>query len=321
MLALTALSCERTTEEPNKKKFAIDKKYERGPVTASLKVDRDDITIADRITLIIEATATEDYEVQLPSFGEKLQEFGIVDYETAQPRLVEGGRIRTARSYVLEPFLSGEYAIPPMKIIFWKKGEEERHEFETEELAIKVKSLLPEKYGELKIKDIAGPVELPRSARPWLYAVGAACIVLIAGAGALTFYLRRRRRVRKGLERMSAHERAYLELERLLSEELIEKGRVKLFYFRLTDILRHYIENRFGLHAPEQTTEEFLSDLRKDGVLASGHRQLLEEFLRHSDLVKFAEHQPAAAEVQKTFDTCKEFVFSTKLEEEASNQE
>ena len=41
------------------------------------------------------------------------------------------------------------------------------------------------------------------------------------------------------------------------------KGRIKEFYERISNILRHYIEHRFDLHAPERTTEEFLYELNQ----------------------------------------------------------
>ncbi len=99
---------------------------------------------------------------------------------------------------------------------------------------------------------------------------------------------------------------------------MIEQGQVKLFYIRISDILRHYIENRFALHAPERTTEEFLAELQQSAVLAHGHKILLKEFLLHCDLVKFAELLPANDQIQKTFDLCKLFIVETQVKEEQS---
>jgi hypothetical protein len=81
--------------------------------------------------------------------------------------------------------------------------------------------------------------------------------------------------------------------------------------------LRRYIENRFGIHAPGQTTEEFLSwqSRHADSALERRHQLLLTQFLKHCDLVKFAELQPSEAEIQKTFDACKEFILETRVQE------
>jgi len=317
LAALAVLSCAAPRHDASgEAAFEIDKNYTRGPLSLDLKVSRKEITIADQITLAIEATAEEDYHVELPKFGEKLEQFGIVDYRNPPPRLLEGGRVLTCRSYVLEPFLSGEYKIPPMTVRFWSKAqaEPEKHELKTEELVVKVKSILPETHSELKIEEIAGPVELPRPGRAWLLAILAAAAACAAGVG-LALWRHSRRAGQPQAARLPAHELAYRELERLLADQLIEDGKVKLFYQRISSILRHYIENRLGLRAPEQTTEEFLAAMSSSEVLAAEHKTLLREFLGHCDLVKFAELQPTSAQIQKSFDACKDFIEATKADE------
>ena len=108
---------------------------------------------------------------------------------------------------------------------------------------------------------------------------------------------------------------ALQELERLLAEDLLSRGEVKLFHLKISDILRHYIENRFGFKAAERTTEEFLTELsvaksHGDSLLGS-HKTLLADFLSHCDLVKFAKHEPTMAESEKTVSLCRKFIEET----------
>jgi hypothetical protein len=310
-------SCNKEkSQAPLAEKYEIDKKYERGPVTLHVKVNRKEITIADRITLRLEVTADENYTVDLPKFGEKLEQFGIVDYDNPPAKLAGTGRVLYQRSYELEPFLSGDYKIPPLKITFWKKDEKtpKKHDLESEETLVRVKSLLPEKTGQLKIKGLVPPLELPGSDRKWLYlAAGIGAAGLVLGGGIVL--RRRRKKVEIAMSKIPAHELAYRELERLLAEQLIERGEIKLFYIRISDILRHYIENRFALHAPERTTEEFLAEIHQSETLAGRYQALLKEFLVHCDMVKFAELRPTNDEIQKTFDICKQFVLETQVNE------
>ena len=77
-------------------------------------------------------------------------------------------------------------------------------------------------------------------------------------------------------------------LERLQRQDAIRQERIEEFYVRVSTILRRYVELRFGLRAPEQTTEEFLVSVLATGGLIAAHRDLLEAFLRQCDLVKFA---------------------------------
>ena len=295
----------------------IHKTYERGPATLALDIDRSEITIADRLRLAIGLTVDENYECELPGVGEKLEQFGIVDYHTSQPELVGDNRKKITRSYVLEPFLSGEYKIPPLKASFWKTGEEEsgRHEIESEEVVVEVKSLLPEKMAELKMHDIAPPVGLPRSYDPWTVAAIAGGALAVLSLSGFLIYRRRKAAGTVSAVRIPAHEIAYEELSNLVSQDLIEKGEIKRFYQGISDILRRYIENRFGLAAPEQTTEEFLNSLRDSTGIIAQYKSLLQNFLSGCDLVKFAEHRPSAEDIQLMFDSCKAFIAGTEEEE------
>lgn len=298
--------------------YEIEKVYSKGPVEVKLSISKKSISIAERLTLVLQATAGPTTEVEMPKFGEKLEQFGIANSASPPSELLDGGRVRTRRTYTLEPFLSGDYKIPPMTVRFGEKGQSgERHEIATEEFAIKVQSLLPTQVKALDIKDIASPAEMPRR-RVWkLVVLSAACAMLLAAAAFVWFKTKKRRR--EAAKALPAHEIAYAELERLLGEKLVEAGAIKEFYNRVSAILRRYIENRFSLKAPERTTEEFLVEMERNDVLQSSWKAILGKFLAHCDLVKFAEHQPSNADIQGTFDTCKDFIEATREKSAGGN--
>ncbi len=321
LVALLAVSCSPPTPDAGEQEpEGIEKVYERGPVTLRVTIDRKEISIAERVNLTLAVEARESYEVALPKFGEKLEQFGIVDYRTPQPKLVDKDTVLHSKLYTLEPFLSGEYTIPPMTVHFWQKETEKEnaHELETEALTVTVKSLLPEQLEDLQIRDIAPPAELPPPPVQWLWLGAAAATLVCVGIGTWLWRRGRRHGDTARTVRIPAHERAFATLQQIVDEDLVGKGQVKLFYTRVSDVLRHYLEDRFELHAPEQTTEEFLAAFREsplltsDAVLQASHQALLRNFLTHCDLVKFAEHQPGTDEIQKTFDCCKTFIVETQ---------
>ena len=323
---LTIVACKqkaqtdhRTEKQEQETVKGIHKIYDRGPAKCSIDVDKSEITIADRLNLKITVDIDETYEVKLPPIGEKLAEFGIVDYHTTAPELSKKGRKTISRSYVLEPFLSGDYTIPAMKIRFWKSGETDKdvHRLETEAIPISVKSLLPETLKDMKLHDIRPPVSLPQSMTIWIW-TAAVCGGLII-FGITGFYIYRKRRnatVIKAELYQPPHEIAFAELEKLVEANLIEKGQIKPFYHGVSNILRQYIENRFNINAPEQTTEEFLAGLESNTAFSFQFpvkfQGLLKNFLKHCDLVKFAAHQPTTDDIQNTFDSCKTFILETK---------
>lgn len=298
------------SEKNNEK---IHETIERGPARVILEIDKKEITIADRINLSISVYIDEDYEVELPAFGDKLEQFGIVDYHTSQPELIDNNIKLIKRTYILEPFLSGDYIITPMKIMFFKKGEDEstKHSIETPEVTIKVTSLLPEDIKDLKLNEIVPPLPYPRSYSIWIYG-GAGLLLIAVIIGGFIFYRRRLNGNGTVEIRLKAHEIAYSELKALVDENLIDAGEIKQFYMRLSSIIRRYIENRFGLKAPEQTTEEFLTGLEKANEFPDEYKPLLRDFLKYSDLVKFARFEPGTKDIQKSFDSCKAFIKGTE---------
>jgi hypothetical protein len=66
----------------------------------------------------------------------------------------------------------------------------------------------------------------------------------------------------------------------------------------VSDVIRVYLEERFNLHAPDRTTEEFLEELRAGSQLNEDQKGLLENFLTKCDLVKFARVEPSEPELR-----------------------
>ena len=304
-------SCGGGEERVTVDSFEIDETYRRGPVSFRTAVSKKEITIAEHITMLLEIRAREGYRAELPSFGEKLELFGIVDYETFRPEL-RGDTVVTRRTYELEPFLSGDYAIPPMTVRFTVEGDSVVYAVESDTLRVRVNSILPEDLAELEIRGAAGPVDIPVD---YTLAIVIAAVVLAAAASIYLLWRRRTVRTIAAL-RVPAHEVAYRALEALLTRGLIEKQLYKEFTAEVADILRHYIEDRFGLRAPERTTEEFLVEAR-GGLPVDGERKrILAEFLAHCDLVKFASLEPGEEDVKQTFATARDFIEATKPSEE-----
>jgi hypothetical protein len=66
------------------------------------------------------------------------------------------------------------------------------------------------------------------------------------------------------------------------------------------------------LHAPDRTTDEFLSELRDRSPLKEDHKILLEEFLTRCDLVKFARHEPTEPELRALLDLALRLIEETQ---------
>jgi hypothetical protein len=107
---------------------------------------------------------------------------------------------------------------------------------------------------------------------------------------------------------MSPIERAWAELQRLLSRNLPGKGLYKDFYVELTMVVRRYIERTHGIHAPEQTTQEFLLAAAKHPLFKREVLAQLQTFLESADLVKFAGQEATLAMAEDATQKAKRYI-------------
>lgn len=259
-------------------------------------------------------------EVEAPaganvSFGEMAGKFGGLAVYGVPERTREepsGGRVRIRETYVLDPIFIGYYPIAPAVV---KINNE--HEFEAPSPAIRVRDLTSEELMEVEhFEENAGPAQLPSPwLQPWIWWTAAGVAIAALVAGAVVVWLRRFR----GPAVISARppwEVAYDRLHELDAQQYPEQGEFQTFYIELSNILRTYIENRFHIHAPEQTTPEFLSEAARSGALTEAQQRRLGRFLRHCDRVKFAQYEPAVNEMERSFTLVLKFIDQTIPEEE-----
>jgi len=315
-LMLCLAGCEKSPSATGRKiEFEIDKTYQRGPLTVHVRLDKTELTIAQTLWLEFAAAIEPAYKVKMPAVNELLDDFGIVDWQDLGARLNDDNSVVSTYRYRLEPFLSGDIQIPAFVFEFADVNgpENKTYELTTEPIDIKVTSLLEDSRAELVIADIEQVVPMPREATVvWLWVFVS---ILVAGA-VVVFLLRRKRRVELIRIFKPAHEIACERLRALVREDLIKAGRIKEFYERISDILRHYIEHRFDLRAPEMTTEEFLFALKDADVLSASDKEDLGRFLEHCDLVKFAEYEPMSEQIQQMFDLVRDFIARTESDEQ-----
>ena len=160
------------------------------------------------------------------------------------------------------------------------------------------------------IHDIQSLVDAPNT-WGWLWWT----LLILAVLSALWLGYRRYRKNREAklqetarVRREPPHERA----RKLLAEALTQIHDPDRFCVLVSDAVRRYLEERFELRAPEQTTEEFLEELKHNERLSLPHKELLVGFLNECDLVKFARSSPEAYELQQLHDAALGLVRDTE---------
>ena len=288
---------------------AIERNAEKGPVKLFVRVSPREPRLSDLVEMDVRVESQPDVEIKPPAFGQAVGDFLVRDY-SERPAEAGAGNVRRFH-YQLEPAHAGKHLIRSVSIEFVDKrpNSERRGEpalIETDPLEVNVTSELGDEAPSLaNLEPMLPPRPVPQNfAIGWLVASAVAVLLAILGVVAL------RRRKRRPIEprRQTPEEIAQAALALLLAENLPARGLVKEFYLRLTGIVRQYVEDTTGIRAPEQTTEEFLRDMRSRAVFPPERSARLAEFLEAADLVKYAGQQPEEGQIDQAIARAHEFV-------------
>ena len=294
---------------PKQSGNTIERSAEKGPVKLSVRVSPREPRLSDLVEMDVRVESQPDVEIKPPAFGQAVGDFLVRDYSERPPE-TGAGKVRQFH-YQLEPTHAGKHLIRSVSIEFVDKRptSERRSEpslIETDPLEVNVTSELGDGAPSLaNLEPMLPPRSVPQSsAIGWLVAAGLAVLLMIT----LIVVLRRRKSRPIEPRRQTPEEIARAALALLLSENLPAHGLVKEFYLRLTGIVRQYVEDTTGIRAPEQTTEEFLRDMRSRAVFPAERSVRLAEFLESADLIKYAGQQPDEGQIDQAIARAHEFV-------------
>ena len=154
--------------------------------------------------------------------------------------------------------------------------------------------------------DIAPPVDYSLIP-PWLVFVIAFVALSLLGLVVWLFAKRRKPPVPPKLPRELALE----ELEQISRE--IETMSPYQFSIRVSDILRKYVTQQYGLPATRQTSIEFLTALAEASPFSTEEKSLLEDFLNRCDLIKFARYEATTSDSELLLQEAIRFVKGGQL--------
>jgi hypothetical protein len=145
----------------------------------------------------------------------------------------------------------------------------------------------------------------------WLLAVLAAAVLALVGLG--LWRRLARRAALPGPPTVAGAppwETALAALERL--SPLLRPESSRDYGMAATTVLRGYIEDRYGLHAPRLATEEFLVTAAGSGALPASHRASLGRFLSGCDLFKFGRFTGTPEELRALHAAAVDFVLASR---------
>ena len=157
------------------------------------------------------------------------------------------------------------------------------------------------------LHDIAPPVDYSLIPTWVVFVATFVCLSLIGG-GIWWFIARSRRRV---VPPQLPRDRALAALSAAGAE--IDGIQPYQFSIRVSDILRGYVTDQYGLPVTRQTSFEFLEGLRRGPQFSEDEKQLLEDFLNRCDLIKFARYAATPADSQLLLEEATRFVQGGQL--------
>ena len=149
--------------------------------------------------------------------------------------------------------------------------------------------------------DIAPPIDYSLIP-PWLIFVGV--FIALAVIGLIVWFIAKS--LRRPTPPQLPRERALSLLEQIRAQ--IDTINPYRFSIRVSDILRRYVTEQFGLPVTRQTSVEFLNALRGSSPFSEDEKSLLEDFLNRCDLIKFARYEATTSDSELLLEEAIRFV-------------
>lgn len=293
--------------------------FASGQVVVNVEADSMMLWVGEQTGLHLEVTCDAGQNIEFPLFTDTIvRGLEIIPPMVADTQYVnDGHRMTVTRNYTVTCFDSALVFIPPIPVRV------DGNEYESGSLALSFLVFDIPEGSETELFPPKDNMDMPVAFRE--LSVPILFLVLSAIAIALAVVLLHRYKDNKPIIRkikvepkLPAHERALNEIERLRQSGSSHGDDPKAYYTDLTDILREYINDRFGFNATEMTSQEIIDNLTKNGDSQSYSE--LSGLLSTSDMVKFAKFMPMISENDRNLLGAVEFVKETMLEQAPDEQ-
>jgi len=292
-------------------------------VQVEAKIDQTTIRIGDQTKLHLIVHQPAGTHVNFPKLADtltgKVQIVGAGKPDTAADKN-DSKNLTIDQSYTITGFDAGTYTIP--SYTFGTSG----GALKTNELTLQVATV---KVDTTKgIYDIKQPLAVSYTFFDWLkdnwYLVALPLLAILFVIW-LIYYLKKRPKKEPVIEIvrqpvLPPNQVALSKLKELRDKKLWQQGEVKQYHSELTDIIREYMEKRYGIKAHEKTTDEIFAGLKYLDITEE-NKNLLWQMLKLADLVKFAKEKPLPPDNEQSMDNAISFVMKTQRVETPVNVE
>ncbi len=281
-------------------------------------VDSAHILIGQPVKLVFDIVTNPDQEkLQWPVIPESIE--GLEQADSVRVDTVNGLK-HLRQTISVTGFDSGQFTFPSLQFYVKPMDGSEPYTINTDSVLVNIRSVAVDTTQPFKpIYDIMNVPKTALDYWPWYLAFTTLLALILA-------YVYWRKSRKKELVVIPppppepAHIVALRALQQLEGEKVWQRGDIKSYHSRLTEIFKEYVEARFGIPAVEQTTEDFLQSIKPLTQL-NQQREKVEYVLRLADLVKFAKTYPGPEENEGSMDRVKALIEWTKAKVEEVPEE
>jgi len=276
------------------------------PPELIVSADHQSATVGDPIEFVLTVRYDSTLRLGVPSRVPTLGDFEVIHDTVLGEGVLRDGVREYRRCWRLAAFKTGELWIPGITgeltdrngaSLVWR----------SDSLVVSITSVLAAGTDTSDIRGLKGPFVVRELA--WFWWLAGALVVLLLAA---TWWWERRRRraVPLVVPPVPPWETALAALSQLHGQVDPNRDGARLWYFRLSEILRRYWDGRYGWQSIDQTTTEIarhFDDAPFDGM----HRQRAREFLDLADQVRYARLLTRPGRAELDWEWVRAFVHET----------
>lgn len=291
------------------------------PAQTSIRasIDSTMILIGEQTVVRLDVVTEKGTPVELPVIRDTLAG-GVWVLEQSKPDTLpaDNNRIQIKQDFLITSFDSALYVLPPFQVV------SRNDTLLSNKLVLKVVTypdIDPEK-GFYDIKEVMRPQFVLGDYLLYIWIVLISFFLL----STIMYIVRKRKRSEPIINfkpvrpKLPPHLEAIDRLDKIKQEKIWQYGRNKEYYTEITEVLRVYITERFGVNALEMTTDEILSNIYRLHEVHSAH-ETLKKILELADIVKFAKYVPLPSDNEVSILNAYLFVNQTKIEKLPSEEE
>ena len=269
-------------------------------VKVTAKLDTNFILIGDQVNLKLSATGSSDKIIIFPDFFDSIQsKLEIVSKSKVDTTYSKDKKQKTLnQTLTLTTFDSGQFTIPAI-IFQYKNNQQDTTTYNVQSLPIILNVNTVAIDTTLATKDIKSTLDAPYTLSEFLpYILIGLGILLLLIAIIVVLNYRKKKLLNKSLPpkpKLPPDKLALTAFETLRNKKLWQNEMSKEYHSELTEILRVYFEQFYGIDAMEMVSDEILEAFIEKNQNKE-HLNLLREILTTADLVKFAKSEPLPAE-------------------------